>query len=399
VYQGSPEENNIVEDFIQSTIQTKLDTYPDQLYVKNVEGINMVVKGKSEGPGTHPTTTETQKDGLALNIIIPIVAGVIFVIFVCVGWMWWGCQKKLSKSGGVSIGKTQTFDIEAARSTATEGSNSPTNIENANNTNPVVVDGQETVDKVVVEPVIIPPKVQLDPVAAGLPPRPPRRSSSTNLKKKRRKKKKKKVVVLKRVNSRENILEMPTISESGSEDDDESECDSDYTGDDDDGSASYDTSSGCITPVGSLSRSSSRASSPKLSPVKDSNDSNKTVVIEAPDFPHLWEDAFAKNAMKTKNLHTGKDRDLLPPLPPSAKRDDSKKKAAVDGDDTTAPKVDVKTVTRQRTSSLESDGTPKNGERPLSIEVSGTGGKDSRDEEKESPSFGLFNLPWLKYMP
>lgn len=105
--------------------------------------------------------------------------------------------------------------------------------------------------------------------ASGLPPR-PRRTVSKQLKKKRRKKKgrkKKQVLAMTRVSSRDNIVEMPIISESESEND--SECDS---GDEvycDDGSSYAASSAGCSTPdrsSGSRSRTSSRASSPQKSP-------------------------------------------------------------------------------------------------------------------------------------
>ena len=132
-----------------------------------------------------------------------------------------------------------------------------------------------------------------DRSAAGLPPRPPRRNSM-KLKKRRKRKKKKKIVALKRVNSRENINEMPVISESEDEESERgSECDSEYTSDD--GScSSYDASSGYNTPARSrsLSRTSSRASSPQLSPqdemfAADVFDHDVEFVIEAPDFPNL----------------------------------------------------------------------------------------------------------------
>mmetsp|Transcript_9040 Transcript_9040/g.22859 ORF Transcript_9040/g.22859 Transcript_9040/m.22859 type:complete len:741 (+) Transcript_9040:395-2617(+) len=388
VYRGDPEEKNAVEAFIQSAIQEKMHTNPGELFVKNVGGIHMVPQppkqpqvdgdqtipeqdiqkpyGQDSGPitatsGTSTTkpTTGSEKDGVAMYIIVPVVAA--FVIMMLVGWTRWQNKKKRYQTRA-SDEKVESLDlnINAASSETTDSSISPTNDKTINS--------QGTVDKE--DEKSSSPSLQGDPEAAsGLPPRPPRRkTSSTNLKKKRRKKKKKKVVALKRVNSRENITEMPTISESLSEGDDESECDSEYTGEDD---SSYDASSGCITPVGSLSRSSSRASSPKLSPVRDSEEKTNSFVIEAPDFPHLLQNAFAKNAMKPSTPVTpvtgGTDRDL-PPLPPLANR-------------ITSPNVIIGEIN-------ENNASARN--------LSGAGRIDGSDDESEPSGGGLFFLPWLK---
>ena len=152
--------------------------------------------------------------------------------------------------------------------------------------------------------------------AAGLPPRPMRvkRAVSKQLKKRRRKKKRKKkqVLALTRINSRDNITEMPIISES------ESECDSEGdSGDEeycDDGS-SYDASTGCLTPGRSSaprSRTSSGASSPQKSPRDNSSPSDPMdppgfeFVMEAPEFSN---DLFL-DAGKEQNV--GVDENLPP---------------------------------------------------------------------------------------
>lgn len=183
--------------------------------------------------------------------------------------------------------------------------------------------------------------------AAGLPPRPMvvKREVSKQLKKKRKKKKKKKkqVLALVRICSRENIDEMPIISES------ESECDSEYTSGDEEfltDESSYDASTGCLTPSrlsarrasigassGTSSRASSRASSPQKSPRDDffppgSTDSpDYEFVMEAPEFS---EDLFAK--MDKKQV-IGVDENLPPNLalrPRARSKSDEVKQLAVD---------------------------------------------------------------------
>mmetsp|Transcript_114324 Transcript_114324/g.233834 ORF Transcript_114324/g.233834 Transcript_114324/m.233834 type:complete len:780 (-) Transcript_114324:306-2645(-) len=149
--------------------------------------------------------------------------------------------------------------------------------------------------------------------AAGLPPRPMpvKREGSKQLKKRRKRKKKKnhQVLALRRVSSRDNVTELPMISES------ESECDSEYTSDDEDedyshcdDESSYDASAGCRTPSRSSSQrshSSSRASSPQKSPRDDElfpaepmDSRNYEFVIEAPEFS---EDLFAEEGKKEKS--------------------------------------------------------------------------------------------------
>ena len=154
---------------------------------------------------------------------------------------------------------------------------------------------------------------------AGLPPRPltTKRAVSTQLKKKRRKKKRKKKQVLSmtRTNSRDNIVEMPMISES------ESECDSEYTSGDeedcDDGS-SIDASSVCSTPgrsSTSRSRASSRASSPQKSPRDDlfppgsAGAPSFEFDMEAPEFS--W-DLFMAKALKPLKPVIGVDENMSP---------------------------------------------------------------------------------------
>lgn len=384
VYHGSPDEENIVKNFIKSVLQTKLETNPDELYVKNVEDIHMVtsnkqkvpdqdsqqnVSGKQDAPAiTHTTTSETERRGVAMYVIIPTIS--VFIILLFVGWASRQNKKKRLMTGSPR-GKMDSLDIniQAASSETTDSSMSPTNVK----------EESEDLDAACMAPRPAPKSLEVDTdceTGTGLPPRPPRKSS-TNLKKKRRKKKKKKkVVALKRVNSRENISEMPTISESWSEGDDDSEFDSEDSGDDDDGSSSYDTSSGCVTPLGSLSRSSSRASSPKLSPVRDSDENNKSFVIEAPDFPHLLRNAFAMNATKAPTPVARTDRDL-PPLPPLAKR-------------VTNPSIFIGEI-NEKNSSKQNDTTSSH----LNAAALQTSGSDL-SEEIDRPGGGMFFLPWLK---
>ena len=158
--------------------------------------------------------------------------------------------------------------------------------------------------------------------AAGLPPRPMvvRREVNKQLKQRRKKKKKRKKQVLSmvRVVSRDNIIEMPIISES------ESECDSEYTSGDeeycDDGS-SYDASTGCLTPGGSsakLSQSSSRGSFGAGSPQKSPREiPSSPKPVEGPSFEFVMEvPEFPDNAFKqpAKKPASGVDQNLPPNL-------------------------------------------------------------------------------------
>jgi hypothetical protein len=99
---------------------------------------------------------------------------------------------------------------------------------------------------------------------SALPPRPPtqRRRNSKNLKTTRRKKKKrKKPKALQRVNSKEGLIQMATISESEDEDSEfGSEYDSDYSTEEE-----Y-VSSANNSPVRPKPRTGSRTSTPQLSP-------------------------------------------------------------------------------------------------------------------------------------
>jgi hypothetical protein len=160
--------------------------------------------------------------------------------------------------------------------------------------------------------------------AAGvpaLPPRPPRRNSQ-KLKKRRKRKKKKKKTTLKRVNSRENVQAMEAIPESEDEGSEfGSECDSEYTWSDDDGSSNH-SSSGCSTPVRSRSLPDSRASSPKLSPQDElfSSDVFSTdfdFVIEAPDFPFGTKGEESKRSKSREERlkpRTSRLKDVVSPI-------------------------------------------------------------------------------------
>jgi hypothetical protein len=153
---------------------------------------------------------------------------------------------------------------------------------------PFVVTSQDSTDGIVSTSAVV---AGIAP--AVLPPRPPRRNSM-KLKKRRKRRKKKKKVTLQRVNSRENVAEMDTITESEEEEGSEYtyESGSEYSTEDD---GSSNQSSGCHTPIRNRSvpnsRASSRHSSPRLSPQDelfpaDVFSTDFEFLIEAPDFPY-----------------------------------------------------------------------------------------------------------------
>mmetsp|Transcript_22395 Transcript_22395/g.53265 ORF Transcript_22395/g.53265 Transcript_22395/m.53265 type:complete len:822 (-) Transcript_22395:367-2832(-) len=230
--------------------------------------------------------------------------------------------------------------------------------------------------------------------AAGLPPRPMvvKREVNKQLKQRRKKKKKRKkrVLSMTRVSSRDNIVEMPMISES------ESECDSEYTSGDeeycDDGS-SYDASSGCLSPSGStakLSRSSSTGSiaisSPQKSP-RNNSFSSKPVegpsfefVMEVPEFP---DDAFIQPEKKPV---LGVDENLPPNLmlrPKPNRKSEFAKPKSVEGDDQKSSDVSLGSQTDRQ--SLE----------PLEIADDSLDLDRSFVEENGSIMERMLPLPWL----
>lgn len=362
-YRGTTGESNLIEEYIQSIIHNQIALDAKQLFAEDITGLRWIPNDQASaafgdsdlgtlapifGPsssleGEGDTTSSKGLHGLYASLIIPL-ATAFFVICI------WLCvhmydrkkrrdakvekQKRRSEgptgaqdnndleTGSAGTGKTRdlhskdsldsqdsqeasstkycteamakAMGLSSAASSALQGTLSSTGVRRHRSC-PVSVDSPER-------------------STGGLPPRPvtAKRAVSMPLKKKRRKKKKKKkqVMSLKRINSRENIVEMPIISES------ESECDSDEEEYCDDGS-SYDASS-CSTP-NRESRSSSRASSPQKSPREDPDQPDFEFVIEAPDFPNDYfseepkfsEDLFAED---DKKQVVGVDENLPPNL-------------------------------------------------------------------------------------
>jgi hypothetical protein len=178
------------------------------------------------------------------------------------------------------------------------------------------VTSQDSTDGVVSTSAVVAGGVAPD----ALPPRHPRRNS-TKLKKCRKRRKKKKKVTLKRVNSRENVAQMDAIAETGEEEEEGSEytyeSGSEYSTEDD---GSSNPSSGCLTPIRvPNSRTSSRHSSPRLSPrdelfPDDVFSTDFEFLIEAPDFPYHSKDKKTKTLQprnistpRNNNNHGGKD--------------------------------------------------------------------------------------------
>jgi len=229
--------------------------------------------------------------------------------------------------------------------------------------------------------------------AAGLPPRPmvAKRAISKQLKNQRRKKKrrKNKVMALQRIKSRDNIIELPMISES------ESECDSESGGEDDeyyqdDDTISYDASVVCSTPT-RLSRTSSRASitsSPPKSPRDEPFPTESTTdvpgqyefIMEAPEFS---KDVFAE-LLEEKGNDASANTNYEEHLPP---------KVALQ------PKITI----------LKTDAGDENGQTNNGIDVSMDGDRErehleieprieldnSFTEENVSVMERMMPLPWL----
>jgi hypothetical protein len=337
-YRGSQEENNLVDEYVQSIIHNRIVQNSKQLFVMDIVGIHWTNESEFSHdiqidinelqPGNTSTSFNTpiKNDVTPSNhrprimspqIIIPLSTGIMSLIF------WMLChfysrsqQRQITKTVGLrQASKDGHGDIESG-SVTTAPTISPTHsgrdfasdcgtperksatpsTEISSNVmlgKPVRRSAPVSVDSPDRRP--LPVSVDSpDRSAAGLPPRPPRRNS-IQLKKNRKKKKKKKgkkVVALKRVNSREGINEMPMISESDEDSEHGSEGDSEYTWDD---GSSIEASSGCLTPArsSSLSRRSSRTSSPQLSPrdemfAADGFDHDVEFVFEAFDFPTIW---------------------------------------------------------------------------------------------------------------
>lgn len=365
-YRGSEEESNYVEEYIQTIIHQQVAQDPTQLLAMDTIGLHWAnesgpspeVQVDIVQPQTGNTTTPFDTpihDGsiprtagpriLSPQIIIPLSTGIFLLILWIILHF---CSRKQRRhtaktisvfhaskecgadleSGSVSTAPTISPSFSGAGtpesksvSTPTEKTFESTRGRTMRRSNPVSVDSPDR------KP--LPVSVDSpDRSAAGLPPRPPRRSSvKLQGNRKKKKKKAKKVVALKRVNSREGINEMPMISESDEDSELGSEGDSEYTSDD---GSSIDASSGCVTPArsSSLSRKSSRASSPQLSPrdevfAAEVFDHNVEFVIEAPDFPNLLD---AKE-QSTKSQKTTADTDVVTP-PKLSKRALSSEKLA-----------------------------------------------------------------------
>jgi hypothetical protein len=337
-YRGRQEDNNLVEDYVQSIVHNRVVQSPSQLFAMDIVGIHwsnesgqsadvqLDIDELHPGNASNLFNTPIKNDMIpntnsprvmSPQIIIPLSTGIVLLIF----WMvchFYSHRQQTQNTKTVTVGlasKTDYGDIESGSVTTAptispahsgkdfasdcgtpESKSATAHPEMTSNVllgKPVRRSVPVSVDSPDRKP--LPVSVDSpDRSAAGLPPRPPRRNS-VQLKKNRKKKKKKgkKVVALKRVNSREGINEMPMISESDEDSEHGSEGDSEYTSDD---ASSIDASSGCLTPSrsGSLSRRSSRTPSPQLSPrdemfAPDVFDQNVQFVFEAFDFPNFWD--------------------------------------------------------------------------------------------------------------
>ena len=436
-YRGTTGESNLIEEYMQSIIHNQIALDATQLFAEDITGLrwipndqasaafgdsdlgtlapifgpNSSLEGEGDSKGLH---------GLYASLIIPL-ATVFFV--VCI----WLCvhtydrkkrrdtkvekQKRRSEgptgaqenndleTGSAGTGQTRdlhskdsldsqdsqeasntkycteamakAMGLSSAASSALQGTSSGSSTRMRRHQScPVSVDSPER-------------------STGGLPPRPvaAKRAVSMPLKKKRRKKKKKKkqVMSLQRINSRENIVEMPIISES------ESECDSDEEEYCDDGS-SYDASS-CSTPNRG-SRSSSRASSPEKSPREDPDQPDFEFVIEAPDFPNDYfseepkfsEDLFAEVGKKEV---VGVDENLPPNLalrPRMNAEQENLKQRSVDG------------VNSKKDGPLGESRKERRPSSSLEIETKKDTSLDSNDsfvEENGTVMDRMLPLPWL----
>ncbi|KAG7351532.1 hypothetical protein IV203_010892 [Nitzschia inconspicua] len=335
-YRGGKQESNLVQEYVQSIVQNQVSEDPSQLFAMNVIGLHWGIESESStdvfvdigdfhngndnkpfNPTTHedPTTNSSTLSILSPQILIPFCTGIVLLLLWVVIHIY--TRKKLrqhSKTASVSeASKERKGDLESG-SVATAPTISPSYSGNdisgdfgTPETKPVTPLEKKPSGLLRDKPIKRSYPVSVDsperkplPVsvdspdrsAAGLPPRPPRRGTiKLKHNRKKKKRKNKKIASLKRVNSREGINEMPMISESDEDSEIGSEGDSEYTSDD---GSSIDASSGCLTPArsSSLSRKSSRASSPQLSPREElfssePFDQDVKFVIEAPDFPNL----------------------------------------------------------------------------------------------------------------
>lgn len=196
-------------------------------------------------------------------------------------------------------------------------------------------------------------------------------------------------MALQRIKSRDNIIELPMISES------ESECDSESGGEDDgyyqdDDASSYDASVGCSTPT-RLSRTSSRASitsSPQKSPrdeqfpTKFTTDvpGNYEFVMEAPEFS---KDIFAE-LLREKGSDASANANYKNHLPPKVALQPKiaiLKTGPVEENEQTNNGIDV---------SIDGDQERENLEIEPRIELD-----NSFTEENVSVMERMMPLPWL----
>ena len=379
-YRGSAAESNLIEEFIKSTVHNQIALDAKQLFAEDITGLKWIsndeasavfdesksdqggvftpiffgpenISDESDVTGSITITTQTKDDtsnvGFA-SVVIPLATALIlFAVWYCLYKQYnrkrknrqrqYRQRQKSSRQGqDVETGSVRTETSRVTRELLSKDSsasvisdnNDPLENESSNNVMAVAVGsspGSSPASKRSAKS--LPISVDSpERSAAGLPPRPlvVKREVSKQLKKQRKKKKqkkKKKVLALKRINSRDNINELPMISES------ESECESEYATDDedeesyqDDDGSSYDASAGCLTPARSSSQlsdtTSSRASSsPQLSPRDElfpseaMDSSDYEFVIEAPEFS---KDFFAEDNAKEESGGADGDKDLPP---------------------------------------------------------------------------------------
>jgi len=442
-YRGSAGESNIIEDYVQSIVHNQIALDDSKLYVEDITGLRWISKQQASalfdsdqatltpvfGPnfslGEGESASNDESRGFIANLVIPLVTvALIGLIWFCIHFYDRKKRRSAAKrkaekqkrtegragaegnndieTGSVSTGQTRDLqskdskdsidsqESQEASKSCTEAMVKAVGLSTAASS---VLQGDASSNPPIVRSLRSRPVSVDSPGRSGLPPRPvtAKRTVSMPLKKKRRKKRKKKKQVLSmtRVSSRDNIVEMPMISES------ESECDSD-SGDEeyyDDGS-SYDASSGCSSP-GRRSRSSSRASSPQKSPRDDgfppesADQPDFEFVMEAPEFSEdlfatahkFSEDLFASEA--GKNEVVGVDENLPPNLTlrPRVKpeEEDVKQPLSDSGNANKDPAPVVETVKDRR---------------PLEVDTS-VDSNDSFNEENGNVMERMLPLPWL----
>ncbi len=442
-YRGSAGESNLIEDYVQSIVHNQIALDDTKLYVEDITGLRWIsnehasalfdsdqgtltpIFGPNFSLGEEESATNDESSGFLASLIIPLsTAALIGLIWFCIHLYDRKKRRNAAKRKDAKQKRTEGRAVEEGNNdieTGSVGTGLTRDIQSKDSKDSIESrdsqEGSKSCTEAMVKAIGLSPAassvleveassnssrirsyrsrpVSVDfPERSGLPPRPvtAKRTVSMPLKKKRRKKRKKKKQVLSmtRVSSRDNIVEMPIISES------ESECDSD-SGDEeycDDGS-SYDASSGCSTP-GRRSHGSSRASSPHKSPRDDgfppvsADQPEFEFVMEAPEFsedlfataPIFSEDLFASDA--GKNQVVGVDENLPPNLTlrPRVKPDE---------DDLKQPLSDSGTANKDPTLIVE---TGKE-RRPMEVDTS-MDSNDSFNEENGNVMERMLPLPWL----